>query len=196
VSSRTSQIQRTTNETDISLSLTLDGSGQGTRSTGVGFFDHMLDALARHGRMDLEVEAQGDLQTGAHHTVEDVGLVIGQALDEALGDRSGIARFGHAVVPMDEARASATIDISGRPFTAYEADLPALGIAGFDEGLAEEFFRALASTAKLTLHVTVQAGTNGHHMVEASFKAVARALRQAAAIDPDETGVPSTKGLL
>jgi len=196
LSSRTSQIQRTTNETDISLSLTLDGAGAGTRNTGVGFFDHMLDALARHGRMDLEVDAQGDLQTGAHHTVEDVGLVIGQALDEALGDRSGIARFGHAVVPMDEARASATIDISGRPFTVWEADLPELGIAGFDEGLAEEFFRALASTAKLTLHVSVEAGSNGHHMVEAAFKAVARALRQAVAIDPDETGVPSTKGLL
>jgi imidazoleglycerol-phosphate dehydratase len=193
---RTAQTQRTTNETDISLSLTLDGSGAGARNTGVGFFDHMLDALARHGRMDLEVDAQGDLQTGAHHTVEDVGLVIGQALDEALGDRRGIARFGHAVVPMDEARASATIDISGRPFMRWEADLPPLGIAGFDEGLAEEFFRALASTAKLTLHVTVEAGTNGHHMVEASFKAVARALRQAVAIDPDETGVPSTKGLL
>ena len=196
MSSRTSQIQRTTGETDISLSLTLDGSGAGTRNTGVGFFDHMLDALARHGRMDLEVDAQGDLQTGAHHTVEDVGLVIGQALDEALGDRSGIARFGHAVVPMDEARASATIDISGRPFTVWEADLPELGIAGFDEGLAEEFFRALASTAKLTLHVSVEAGNNGHHVVEAAFKAVARALRQAVAIDPDETGVPSTKGLL
>jgi imidazoleglycerol-phosphate dehydratase len=196
LSSRTSQIQRTTGETDISLSLTLDGSGAGARNTGVGFFDHMLDALARHGKLDLEVDAQGDLQTGAHHTVEDVGLVIGQALDEALGDRSGITRFGHAVVPMDEARASATIDISGRPFTAWEADLPPLGIAGFDEGLAEEFFRALASTAKLTLHVTVEAGTNGHHMVEAAFKAVARALRQAVAIDPDESGVPSTKGLL
>jgi imidazoleglycerol-phosphate dehydratase len=196
MSSRTSQIQRTTNETEISLSLTLDGSGAGTRNTGVGFFDHMLDALARHGKMDLEVDAQGDLQTGAHHTVEDVGLVIGQALDQALGDRRGIARFGHAVVPMDEARASATIDISGRPYTAFEADLPPLGIAGFDEGLAEEFFRALASTAKLTLHVTVEAGTNGHHMVEAAFKAVARALRQAVAIDPDESGVPSTKGLL
>ena len=193
---RTAQIQRTTNETDISLSLTLDGSGAGARNTGVGFFDHMLDALARHGRMDLEVDAQGDTQTGAHHTVEDVGLVIGQALDEALGDRRGIARFGHAVVPMDEARASATIDISGRPFTAWEADLPPLGIAGFDEGLAEEFFRALASTAKLTLHVTVEAGSNSHHMVEAAFKAVARALRRAVAIDPDETGVPSTKGLL
>jgi imidazoleglycerol-phosphate dehydratase len=146
--------------------------------------------------MDLEVQAQGDLQTGGHHTVEDVGLVIGQAVDEALGDRSGITRFGHAVVPMDEARASATIDISGRPFLAFEGDLPPLGIAGFDEGLTEEFFRALASTAKLTLHVRMEAGANAHHMVEAAFKAVARALRQAVAIDPDESGVPSTKGLL
>jgi imidazoleglycerol-phosphate dehydratase len=196
LSSRTSQIQRTTGETDISLSLTLDGSGAGARNTGVGFFDHMLDALARHGKLDLEVDAQGDLETGAHHTVEDVGLVIGQALDQALGDRSGITRFGHAVVPMDEARASATIDISGRPFTVWEADLPPLGIAGFDEGLAEEFFRALASTAKLTLHVVQEAGTNPHHMVESQFKAVARALRQAVAIDPDESGVPSTKGRL
>jgi imidazoleglycerol-phosphate dehydratase len=194
--SRTAQIQRTTNETDISLSLTLDGSGAGARATGVGFFDHMLDALARHGRLDLEVQCEGDLQTGAHHTVEDVGLVIGQALDQALGDRSGIARFGHAVVPMDEARASAAIDISGRPYTVYEAELPVLGIPGFDEGLAEEFFRALASTAKLALHVKQEAGTNAHHMVESQFKAVARALRQAVAIDPDETGVPSTKGLL
>ena len=196
MSPRTSQIQRTTNETDISLSLTLDGSGAGARSTGVGFLDHMLDALARHGGLDLEVEASGDLQTGAHHTVEDVGLVIGQAIDDALGDRRGIVRFGHAVVPMDEARAAATVDVSGRPHTTWEGDLPPLGIAGFDEGLAEEFFRALASTSKLTLHVSIEAGTNAHHMVEAAFKAVARALRQAVAIDPDETGVPSTKGLL
>ncbi|MEA2445025.1 MAG: imidazoleglycerol-phosphate dehydratase [Thermoleophilales bacterium] len=193
---RSAQISRTTNETDISLSLSLDGSGAGTRATGVGFFDHMLDALARHGGFDLDVQAQGDLETGAHHTVEDVGLVIGQALDEALGDRRGITRFGHAAVPMDEARASATIDISGRPYTAFEGEIPPLGIAGFDEGLAEEFFRALASTSKITLHVTLEAGRNPHHMVEAAFKAVARALRQAVAIDPDETGVPSTKGLL
>jgi imidazoleglycerol-phosphate dehydratase len=193
---RSAQISRTTNETDISLSLSLGGSGAGTRATGVGFFDHMLDALARHGGFDLDVQAQGDLETGAHHTVEDVGLVIGQALDEALGDRRGITRFGHAAVPMDEARASATIDISGRPYTAFEGEIPPLGIAGFDEGLAEEFFRALASTSKITLHVTIEAGRNPHHMVEAAFKAVARALRQAVAIDPDETGVPSTKGLL
>jgi imidazoleglycerol-phosphate dehydratase len=194
--SRSAQIQRTTSETDISLSLALDGSGAGTRATGVGFFDHMLDALARHGRLDLEVSCDGDLATGAHHTVEDVGLVIGQALDEALGDRSGIVRFGHAVVVMDEARASAAIDVSGRPHTSYEADLPALGIPGFDEGLAEEFFRALASTAKLTLHVKQEAGSNAHHMIESQFKAVARALREAVSIDPDERGVPSTKGLL
>jgi imidazoleglycerol-phosphate dehydratase len=194
--SRTAQIQRTTKETDISLSLELDGSGGGTRATGVGFFDHMLDAFARHGRLDLDVQVDGDLQTGAHHTVEDVGLVLGQAIDQALGDRRGIGRFGHAVVPMDEARASATIDVSGRPFTAWEGDLPPLGIPHFDDGLAEEFFRALASTAKLTLHVRIEAGRNAHHMIEASFKAVARALRQAVAIDPDETGVPSTKGLL
>ncbi len=196
MSPRSAQIQRTTNETDISLSLTLDGSGAGTRATGVGFFDHMLDALARHGRIDLDVQCNGDLETGAHHTVEDVGLTIGQALDQALGDRAGIARFGHAVVPMDEARASAAIDVSGRPYTVYEADLPPLGIAGFDEGLAEEFFRALASSAKLALHVKQEAGTNAHHMVESQFKAVARALAAAVAIDPDETGVPSTKGLL
>jgi imidazoleglycerol-phosphate dehydratase len=194
--SRSAQISRTTNETDISLSLSLDGSGGGTRSTGVGFFDHMLDALARHGGLDLDVQAQGDLHTGAHHTVEDVGLVIGQALDEALGDRRGITRFGHASVPMDEARASATIDISGRPYTAFEGDVAPLGIVGFDEGLAEEFFRALASTSKITLHVTIEAGRNPHHIIEAAFKAVARALRQAVAIDPDERGVPSTKGLL
>ena len=196
MSARTSQIQRTTAETDISLSLTLDGSGAGARTTGVGFFDHMLDAFARHGGFDLELQADGDLQTGAHHTVEDVGIVIGQALDQALGDRRGIVRFGHAVVPMDEARASAAIDISGRPFTAYEGDLPPLGIPHFDEGLAEEFFRAVASAGKLTLHVRTEAGTNAHHIVEAQFKAVARALRQAVAIDPDESGVPSTKGLL
>ena len=193
---RSADISRRTKETDIELSLTLDGDGSGTRATGVGFFDHLLDAVARHGRLDLDVKVEGDLETGPHHTVEDVGIVFGQALDEALGDRGGIRRYGHAVVPMDEARAGCALDVSGRPFTAFEAELPAEAIADFDSDLAEEFFRAVANTAKLTLHVTVERGTNTHHMVEAAFKAFARALREAVSIDPDETGVPSTKGLL
>jgi imidazoleglycerol-phosphate dehydratase len=194
--SRSADISRSTKETKIELSLALDGDGSGTRATGVGFFDHLLDAVARHGRLDLDVKVDGDLETGPHHTVEDTGLVLGMALDEALGDRSGIRRYGYAVVPMDEARASCALDVSGRPFTAFEADLPAEAIADFDSDLAEEFFRAVANTAKLTLHVTVERGSNTHHMVEAAFKAFARALREAVSIDPDETGVPSTKGLL
>jgi imidazoleglycerol-phosphate dehydratase len=194
--SRTAHIHRVTGETDISLSLGLDGSGAGERRTGVGFFDHLLDAIARHGGLDLDVQAQGDLETGPHHTVEDTGIALGQALDEALGDRSGIARFGHAVVPMDEARASCALDISGRPYLAFEGAFPAERIGGFDTDLAEEFFRAVANAAKLTLHVTVEAGANAHHMVEVSFKAFARALRQAVAEDPRVQGVPSTKGLL
>jgi imidazoleglycerol-phosphate dehydratase len=193
---RSADISRRTKETDIELSLLLDGDGSGTRTTGVGFFDHLLDAVARHGRLDLDVKVEGDLETGPHHTVEDTGLAFGRALDEALGDRSGIRRYGHAVVPMDEARASCALDLSGRPFTAFEADLPAEAIADFDSDLAEEFFRAVANTAKLTLHVTVERGTNTHHMVEAAFKAFARALREAVSIDPDERGIPSTKGLL
>ena len=165
-------------------------------ATGVGFLDHMLDLLARHGRLGLEVEANGDLETGAHHTTEDVGIVLGQAIDEALGDRSGIRRYGFATIPMDEALAECAIDISGRPLTVYEADLPDVAIADFDTELTEEFFRAVANNAKLTLHVRVRYGSNAHHMVEAAFKAFARALRQAVSIDPDETGVPSTKGTL
>ncbi|MDP9135535.1 MAG: imidazoleglycerol-phosphate dehydratase HisB [Actinomycetota bacterium] len=193
---RSADISRRTEETDIELSLALDGDGSGTRETGVGFFDHLLDAVARHGRLDLDVKVEGDLETGPHHTVEDTGLALGRALDEALGDRSGIRRYGHAVVPMDEARASCALDVSGRPFTAFEADLPAEAIADFDSDLAEEFFRAVANTAKLTLHVTVERGSNTHHMVEAAFKAFARALREAVSVDPDEQGIPSTKGLL
>jgi imidazoleglycerol-phosphate dehydratase len=194
--SRSAEISRTTNETDITLRLALDGTGAGTRSTGVGFLDHMLDLLARHGRLDLDVTVTGDLDTGAHHTVEDTGLALGQALDRALGDRAGIHRYGHAVVPMDEARAACTLDISGRPFTAFEAELPPGLTGGFDHELTEEFFRAVANAAKLTLHVEVEAGTNAHHMIEAAFKAFARALRAATAIDPTESGVPSTKGTL
>jgi imidazoleglycerol-phosphate dehydratase len=194
--SRTSQIHRTTGETDVQLSLDLDGSGGGERSTGVGFFDHLLDAVARHGLLDLEVKVAGDLDTGSHHTVEDTGIALGQALDEALADRSGIRRFGHAVVPMDEARASAAIDISGRPFTSFEADFPAERVGDFETDLTEEFFRAVSNAAKLTLHVRVEAGTNAHHMVEASFKAFARALREAVETDGRVEGVPSTKGVL
>jgi imidazoleglycerol-phosphate dehydratase len=194
--SRSAEIHRTTGETDVRLTLALDGSADGARATGVGFLDHMLDLLARHGRLDLEVAASGDLQTGAHHTVEDVGICLGQALDEALGDRAGIYRYGSATIPMDEARAACAIDVSGRAFLAFEAVLPAGAIGNFDHELAEEFFRAVASNAKLTLHLTVEAGTNVHHMIEALFKAFARALRAAVAIDPTESGVPSTKGTL
>lgn len=196
MSERNATIERTTGETDVRLSVALDGTGAGTRETGVGFFDHMLDLLARHGRLDLDVAATGDLQTGAHHTVEDVGICLGQALDRALGDRRGIVRYGAAVVPMDEARARAAIDISGRPFLAWEASLPTGAIGNFDHELAEEFFRAVANNARLTLHLTVEAGTNIHHIIEALFKAFARALRAAVTIDPTETGVPSTKGTL
>ncbi|HEX2104039.1 MAG TPA: imidazoleglycerol-phosphate dehydratase HisB [Solirubrobacteraceae bacterium] len=195
--SRTADITRETGETRIDLDLGLDGSGAGTRSTGVGFFDHMLDLVARHGRLDLDVSASGDLETGAHHTVEDVGIVLGQALDRALGDRAGITRYGHAVVPMDEARAACAIDISGRPFLRFDAAaLPPGVTGGFDHELTEEFFRAVANGARLTLHVTVETGTNAHHMIEAAFKAFARALRAAVAVNPTEAGVPSTKGTL
>jgi imidazoleglycerol-phosphate dehydratase len=194
--SRTGTIDRRTGETRVSVALALDGTGGGSRETGVGFLDHMLDLLARHGRLDLEVSATGDLQTGAHHTVEDVGICIGQALDSALGDRTGITRYGDATVPMDEARAACAIDISGRGLLVLEAEFPPGAIGTYDHELTEEFLRAIAANAKLTLHVTVEAGTNAHHMIEAVFKAFARALRTAVSVDPTEVGVPSTKGTL
>src|SRR4051812_37328609 len=193
--SRSATRERKTGETEIEVTLDLDG-GAASAETGVGFLDHMLDLLARHGRLGLEVKASGDLETGAHHTVEDVGIVLGQALDEALGDRAGIRRYGSAVVPMDESLAECALDISGRPLCIFDADLPATSIAGFDTELAEEFFRALANSAKLTLHVNVRYGSNAHHMIEGCFKAFARALRVAVSVDPDESGVPSTKGTL
>lgn len=194
--SRTAEIDRRTSETEVFVRLTLDGAGEGERDTGVGFFDHMLDLLARHGRMALTVRAAGDLQTGAHHTVEDVGICLGQALDRALGDRAGIYRYGQATVPMDEARAACAIDISGRGLLAIDAALPPGAIRDFDYELTEEFFRAVAANARITLHLTVETGTNAHHMIEALFKAFARALRAATAVDPTERGVPSTKGSL
>src|SRR5690349_17938377 len=192
---RTAEISRETGETEISLSVDLDG-GEVEASTGVGFFDHMLETLGRHGRLGLRVSANGDLETGAHHTVEDVGIVLGQALDAALGDRSGIRRFGSAAIPMDEALGVCAVDVSGRPLCVFQSGLPLTSIAGFDTESTEEFFRAVATNAKLTVHIGNRYGANPHHMVEACFKAFARALRDAVSIDPDESGVPSTKGTL
>ncbi len=194
--SRKAEIDRATRETNVRVSLVLDGTGAGTRETGVGFLDHMLDLLARHGRLDLDVAVSGDLETGGHHTVEDTAIVLGQALDQALADRAGIFRYGHAIVPMDEARALCAIDISGRPYLALTGELPPGTTGGFDHELLEEFFRALANNAKLTIHIELEAPGNAHHMIEAAFKAFARALRAAVALDPTETGVPSTKGVL
>ncbi len=193
--SRTAKIDRETRETQVSLALGLEG-GEVAPSTGVGFFDHMLELLGRHANLSLVVDARGDLETGAHHTVEDVGIAFGQALDQALGDRARIRRYGHAVVPMDEALGECAIDISGRPLCRFDAELPTVSIAGFDSELAEEFFRAVAANAKLTVHIDTRYGSNAHHLIEACFKAFARALREAVAIDPDESGVPSTKGTL
>jgi imidazoleglycerol-phosphate dehydratase len=193
--SRKAKIERRTRETEVAVELDLDG-GEVSAKTGVGFLDHMLELLGRHGHLGLAVTATGDLETGAHHTVEDVGIAIGQALDGALGDRSGIRRYGYTAVPMDEALGMCAIDISGRPLCVFGADLPPVSIAGFDAELAEEFFRAVASNAKLTLHIGTRYGSNAHHMIEACFKAFARALREAVAIDPDEPSVPSTKGTL
>jgi imidazoleglycerol-phosphate dehydratase len=193
---RTAEVERSTKETQIGLRLALDGSGAADVSTGIGFFDHMLELVARHGRFDLAVSATGDLETGAHHTTEDVGIVFGQALDRALGDRSGIVRYGDAMIPMDEAIGACAIDVSGRPYCSFDAALPPTSIAGFDTDLAEEFFRAVANNAKLTLHIRALEGSNVHHKIEACFKAFARALRAAVAIDETEPGVPSTKGVL
>ena len=192
---RSAKVERRTRETEVSLELLLDG-GEVAPSTGVGFLDHMLELLARHARLGLVVDASGDLETGAHHTVEDVGIAFGQALDQALGDRAGIRRYGHTAVPMDEALAICAIDISGRPLCRFESDLAPMTIAGFDTELTEEFFRAVASNARITLHLGTRYGSNAHHMIEACFKAFARALREAVSIDPAERGVPSTKGTL
>jgi len=193
---RAATVDRTTGETEVHVKLALDGDGSGERETGVGFLDHMLDLFARHGHLDLVARARGDLQTGAHHTVEDVGICIGQALDRALEDRAGISRYGNYTVPMDEARASCAIDISGRGLLVFDASLPPGSTGNFEHELVEEFLRAVAMNARVTMHVIVEAGTNAHHVIEAIFKAVARALAQAVSIDPSESGVPSTKGTL
>jgi imidazoleglycerol-phosphate dehydratase len=195
--SRTAAITRKTVETDIALTLDLDGSGRAEIDSGVGFLDHMLTALARHALFDLTVRATGDLQIDAHHTTEDIGIVLGRALGQALGDKRGISRFGHAVVPMDEALVEAAIDISGRPLLAWSVAFERAKIGEMDTELFEEFFHAFANNALITLHLTQKAGRNAHHIAEACFKATARALRMAVAADPRIGGaIPSTKGSL
>jgi len=193
---RIAEIIRQTRETSVKLFLDLDGTGRTTAQTGVGFFDHMLDLLGRHSLIDLTVEAQGDLQVDSHHTVEDVGIVLGQALDKSLGDKRGIYRYGWAIVPMDETLAQVAIDLSGRPAFVYNAKYAAGAIGNFPVELVEEFFKAVSINGKLNLHINVPYGGNNHHIAEAIFKATAKALRQAVSLDPRNADVPSTKGSL
>ncbi|MBB4304325.1 imidazoleglycerol-phosphate dehydratase [Rhodobium orientis] len=194
---RQASVTRTTKETEISVSLDLDGTGKGDIDTGIGFFDHMLDQLSRHGMIDLTVRAKGDLHIDMHHTVEDTGIALGQAIAEALGDMAGITRYADVLLPMDETLTRAAIDVSGRPFLVFKVNIPKAKIGDFDTELVEEFFRAITMNAGITLHVENLYGTNSHHIVESSFKALARALRQALEIDPRRAGaVPSTKGQL
>ena len=193
---RRAHIDRKTNETNISVDLDLDGDGV-TVATGVPFFDHMLDQLGKHGRIGLRIEAEGDLEIDAHHTVEDTGIALGEALARALGDKRGIRRYGHALVPMEESLARVALDISGRPLLVYEAEIHAEAVGQFDVGLTEEFLQALARAAGLTLHVHLLYGRNAHHSIEAIFKALARALADAISIDPrGGDQIPSTKGVL
>lgn len=194
---RTARIARKTAETDITVEITLDGEGRYDNVTGVGFFDHMLDQLARHALLDLTIRAQGDLHIDDHHTVEDTGIALGQALTQALGEKRGIRRYGSCLLPMDDARVQAALDLSGRPYLLWEVDLPTQKIGTFDTELVREFFQAFSTHGGITLHVTGQAGVNSHHIVEAAFKAVARALRDA--LEPDarkSDAIPSTKGTL
>ena len=194
---RTCDLSRSTKETTVRVALNLDGRGEGSAQTGVGFFDHMLDLLTRHSLVDLIVEAQGDLQVDAHHTVEDVGIVLGQAIEKTIGDKKGIYRYGWAIVPMDESLAQVAIDLSGRPAFVFNVQFTGPLIGQFPVELVEEFFKALATSAKMNLHVAVPYGTNNHHIAEAIFKAVAKALRQAVSYDPrNPGGMPSTKGSL
>lgn len=195
--SRTASVHRVTGETDIALTINLDGTGKASIETGIGFFDHMLTALARHGMFDLDIVAKGDLHIDFHHTVEDTGIALGQAFHKALGDRRGIRRFGSALVPLDEALSEAVADISGRPFLAWSVAFPRDKIGEMDTELFEEFFRAFAMASMSTLHISCRAGTNCHHIAESAFKALARAMRMATEHDPRAAGIiPSTKGVL
>ena len=194
---RTATVARDTKETAITVTVGLDGSGRHTIATGIGFFDHMLDQLSRHSLIDMEVTAKGDRHIDDHHTVEDVGIALGQAVREALGARAGIARYADALLPMDEVLARAAIDVSGRPFLVFKAAFPSEKIGTFDTELVREFFQAFAMNAGITLHIELIHGANAHHIAEAIFKAVARALRGAVAVDPRQNGaIPSTKGVL
>jgi imidazoleglycerol-phosphate dehydratase len=192
--SRSSQQHRETKETKIELTLDVDGTGHASASTGIPFFDHMLEQLGKHSGWDLRIEAEGDLEIDTHHTIEDVGIVLGTAFKEALGDKAGVRRFASAVVPLDEALVQVALDLSGRPFLVYEVDPKSEWIGTFDPQLTEEFWRAFAFAAGITLHMRSLSGKNGHHIIEASFKGVARSLRDAVKIEG--TGVPSTKGAL
>ncbi len=193
---RTASATRKTNETAITASLCLDGQGAADIATGIGFFDHMLTLLARHGFLDLSVKAEGDLDVDSHHTVEDCGIVLGALIKEALGDKAGINRYGHAAVPMDETLAMASLDISGRPYLVFNVEFPKTTLGTFDLEMVEEFFQAVAVHAGITLHINLLYGANTHHMAEAIFKAFARALAQAVAVNERVKGVPSTKGVL
>jgi imidazoleglycerol-phosphate dehydratase len=193
---RNATITRKTNETDISVSVALDGTGTHLNKTGVGFFDHMLDQLARHALIDLDVSATGDLHIDDHHTVEDVGIAIGQALSHALGDKRGIRRYGACALPMDDAQVRCALDLSGRPYLVWNVAFPTARIGTFDTELVREFFQALATHGGITLHVDMVHGINSHHIAEACFKSVARALRMAVEADPRSDAIPSTKGSL
>jgi len=194
--SRTARIERKTAETDVAVELLLDGIGEARVSTGVGFLDHMLALLAKHGAFDLVVKASGDLEVDQHHTVEDIGICLGQAMKEALGDRAGIRRFGHFLLPMEETLVSAAVDLGGRAFFVYQAEFPTAKIGQFDSELVADFWHAFANNALCNLHVLVHHGRNSHHIAEAIFKATARTLRMAVERDPRISGVPSTKGTL
>jgi imidazoleglycerol-phosphate dehydratase len=193
---RTARVRRETGETRIELSIDLDGTGRADVTTGVGFFDHMLTLLAKHSLIDLAVKADGDLHVDAHHTVEDVGICLGRALAQALGDKAGIRRYGSLTLPMDEALVTVAVDLSGRAFCVWSAEVPLETLGTFNAPLAEEFWRAVASAGAFNLHVLLHYGRNTHHVIEAIFKATARALRQAVEPDPRGSGVPSTKGVL
>ncbi len=193
---RIAEIVRKTRETDIRLRLDLDGAGRSEVASGVGFLDHMLDLFARHSSMDLQVACTGDLHVDAHHTTEDIGICLGQAIDRALGDRAGIRRYGHAILPMDEALITCAVDLGGRPYWAWQAPMPAEKVGDFDSELVADFWQAVATQGRMNLHVLLHYGRNAHHVSEAIFKGLARTLRDAAERDPRNAGVPSTKGSL